>query len=148
MSDGKVIFEQHPTENVKRATFVVYKDGTCKLEMIDFITKHKRLNDIKFAIGGYNIMPEIPLAQSIKNERYNINEIGYKTWRTVIAYKNGKVLLIIIPNQTSEQNKSLLEKLGCDFAVGLDGGGSTCGRFNSATIRTTTRVIHNIIRWR
>lgn len=149
MSDGKVVFEQHPTENVKRATFVVYKDGTCKLEMIDFITKHKRLNDIKLAIGGYNIMPRgISLSQSVKNERYDINGIGYKTWRTIIAYKDGKVLLILIPNQTAEQNKKLLENLGCEFAVALDGGGSTCGRMNGTTIRTTTRVIHNIIRWR
>lgn len=149
VSNGKILTEQLPHDNVKRGTFIIYKDGTVSVEMIDFISKHSRLKDIKLAIGGFNILPGISLREQLKKEWFNYNTVGYRTWRSMIGYSKvkNKVLIVIAPNKDAEEGSKLLKSLGCNIGIGLDSGGSTCGRFNNKTIRTTTRVIHNIIRW-
>lgn len=148
--DGKVLAEHLLHDNVKRGTFIVWKDGRVSVEMIDFITKSPNLKDIKFAIGGFNILPtNKTIREQLKLEWFDFNVVGYKTWRTMIGYskKANKVLIVIAPDTDAEQGQALMKKLGCDIGIGLDSGGSTCGRFNEETIRTTPRTIHNIIRW-
>lgn len=149
VKDGKVIAEHAPHDNVKRGTLVIYKNGTVSMEMIDFISKHKKLADIKCAIGGFNIMPGITMREQFKKEWFDYATVGYRTWRSMLGYSKAKnkILVVIAPNIDAQQGSVLMKKLGCDLAVGLDGGGSTCGRFSGVRIRSTTRVIHNIVRW-
>lgn len=149
VSNGKVLAEHLPHDNVKRGTFVVWKNGKVTTEMIDFISKYPKLKDVKFAIGGFDIMPNIPIREQFKKEWFNYNTVGYRTWRSMIGYSKlkNKALIVISPNIDAEQGQALMKKLGCDCAIGLDSGLSTSGRFNGNTIRTTTRKVHNIIRW-
>lgn len=150
VSDGKVLAEQLSHDNVKRGTFVVSKDGSVSVEMIDFISKYPRLKDIKFAIGGFNILPTSKtMRDQLKSEWFDFNVVGYRTWRSMLGYSKNKnkALIVISPNTDAEQGQKLMKDLGCDIGIGLDSGGSTCGRFNGSLIRSTTRVIHNIIRW-
>lgn len=150
VSNGKILSEHLPHDNVKRGTFIVWKDGNVSVEMIDFISKYPKLKDIKFAIGGFNIMPQgKTIRQQIKDEWFDYNGIGYRTWRSMMGYdkSKNKVLIVMSPNTDAEQGQALLKKLGCDIGIGLDSGGSTSGRFCNSLIRVTTRVIHDIIRW-
>lgn len=150
VNDGKVIAEQLQHDNVKRGTLVVYKDGRVTVEMIDFISKHKELQSIKCSIGGFNILPDISIREQFKKEWFNYETVGYRTWRSMIGYNKSKnkLLIVIAPYADAQEGSNLLKQLGCDIGIGLDSGGSTCGRFEGKTIRTTTRKIHNIIRWR
>lgn len=150
VSNGKILAEHLSHDNVKRGTLVIYKNGTTKVEMIDFVSKHPNVKNIKFAIGGFNILPiGKTIRQQMKEEWFDYNAVGYKTWRSMIGYskKVNKVLIVIAPNIDAEQGQALMKKVGCDIAVGLDSGGSTAGRFNNNIIKATTRSLHNIIRW-
>lgn len=147
--NGGIIAEQGLHDDVKRGTLVIYKNGQVKMEMIDFISRHKALKDIKCAIGGFNLLSGEPMWEQFKKERFDYNSVGYRTWRSMLGYskEKNKILVVIAPNMDAQQGSNLMKKLGCDLAVGLDGGGSTCGRFNGDVVKTTSRVIHNIIRW-
>ena len=149
VQNGEIIAEQGLHDNVKRGHFVVYKNGTVGVEMFDFVSRHPRLKDMAFCVGGFNIMPDIPMREQFKLEWFDYNTVGYRTWRTMLGYNKttGKALVVMAPNLDAEEGRQLMKKLGCDCGIGLDGGGSTCGRMMGKVIRQTTRVIHNIIRW-
>lgn len=150
VKDGKVLAEQLSHDTVRRGTFIVWKDGMVSVEMIDFISKYHKLNDIKFAIGGYNIIPVgKTIREQLKSEWFDYNALGYRTWRSVLGYSESKnkVFVVIAQNADVEEGSKILKNLGCNIGIGLDSGGSTCGRFEGKLIRSTTRVIHNIIRW-
>lgn len=150
VSNGNILAEQLPHDTVERGTFVVYKDGIVKVEMIDFVSRFEKREDIKFAIGGFNIMPQNKtIKEQLKDEWFDYNSVGYKTWRSLLGYisSKNKVLIIISPNTNAEEGSQLLKMLRCDIGIGLDSGGSTSGRFEGVLIRNTSRVLHNIIRW-
>lgn len=150
VSNGKILAEHLPHDNVKRGTLVVYKDGTVAVEMIDFISKFPRLGEVKFAIGGFNIMPVgKTVQQELKDEWFEFKTVGYRTWRSMLGVNKStnKVLIVIAPNTDAVQGHALMKKLGCDIAISNDSGGSCSGRFNNKLIRNTSRVLHNIVRW-
>lgn len=144
VNDGIILAEQLPHDNVKRGTFIVFKNGIVAVEMIDFISKYPRLKDIKFAISGFNMFP-----LNLKAEWFNPKEVGYETWRTVLGYNPTikKAIIAVRPSSTAERGRDTLKNLGCIIGIGLDSGGSTNARFNGKTIRTTARRLHNNIRW-
>lgn len=54
------------------------------------------------------------------------SEISYKARRTVMALRNGTLLMIVVddPGLTFTALKSMLVEMRCDYAINLDGGGS------------------------
>ncbi len=108
------------------------------------IEKEEDISKIHFAISGFNMFP-----LDLKAEWFNPKEVGYQTWRTVLGYRksDNKVIIAVRPSSTAERGQQTLINLGCDIGIGLDSGGSTNARFNGKTIRTTSRVLQNIIRW-
>jgi len=148
--NGKLLGKQQIYKNgktwdyVKRGNFIVYKDGTVAVKMIMDIEKEEDISKIHFAISGFNMFP-----LDLKAEWFNPKEVGYQTWRTVLGYKksDNKVIIAVRPSSTAERGQQTLINLGCDIGIGLDSGGSTNARFNGKTIRTTSRVLQNIIRW-
>ncbi len=144
VSDGKILAEQLAHDDVKRGTLVVYKDGTTQVEMIDFISKHPKINDIKFAVSGFNLNP-----LDIKGEWFNPEEVGYSTQRVSMGYhvEKKKVIIAIRNHSDAERAVLTMKNLGCDHAICLDSGGSANARFNGKSIVTTDRKLYSIIRW-
>ena len=145
VQDGKFLANRLPHDNVARGTFIIYKDGSMEIARIKDIDRERTIGKIKFAISGCILLPSL----DFKAEWFNENEIGYKTWRTLLAIneKTNKVDVIVIKDMTAREDQQLLKKLGYTKVLMLDGGLSCNARFNGKTIRTTSRVIYSILRW-
>jgi hypothetical protein len=143
VNDGKILAKRLPHDDVKRAHFIVYKNGNVAVKMIKDIDLEEKLSNIKFAISGYNMFP-----LNIKAEWFNPNEVGRRTKRPMLIHntKTKETFLVVADNATAEEGRDICKNHG-DIGMFLDAGGSTCGRYNGVTFATTTRVIYGIIRW-
>jgi exopolysaccharide biosynthesis protein len=63
--------------------------------------------------------------------------------KTAIGYKNGKVYLMVIPNIGHGALLKLFQEMDLDLVITLDGGGSTCMKFNGKTVISSARVVNN-----
>jgi len=142
--DGKLLCKRLPHDDVKRAHFIVYRDGSVQVKMVKDIDKEENLSNIHYAISGFNMFPI-----NLKAEWWP-DSIGRRDWRTVIGYNptKKKIVIAVRPDSNAERGRQTLINLGCDRGIGLDSGYSTNARFNGKNIRITDRVLHNIIRWK
>lgn len=87
---------------VRRANFIVYKDGGVAVKMILDIEAEEDISNISFAISGFNYFP-----LDLKSEWFDPNEVGCKTWRTSIGYnpKKNKAILAIRDASTAQRGK-------------------------------------------
>ena len=69
-------------------------------------------------------------------------DIDYKARRSVLAYNNDKIFLVAVEGQGMgfAELQTALMKIGCTYAINLDGGGSTKILQNGKSI---TSVLHN-----
>lgn len=143
VNDGKLICRRLDHDNVKRAHYIVYRDGTVEVKKLIDIDKEEDLSKVQFAIAGFNMFP-IDL-----KEEWWPDDVGRKDWRTVLGYNpaSGHSVISVRSRSDAARGQLTLKNLGCDRGIGLDSGGSTNARFAGKAIRLTNRVIHNIIRW-
>lgn len=118
---GKVI-ANNPTHGKPVATLVVYGKDDVQLKYIDDITKEK---NVWFAISGYGIYPSI----TAETEGFvgKFSDVTRSTSRPIIGYrkKDNKIVIAVRENSSAERAKLTAKNLGLDFAISLDGGGST-----------------------
>lgn len=118
---GKVI-ANNPTHGKPVATLIVYGKDNVQLKYIDDITKEK---DVWFAVSGYGIYPEI----TAEKEGFvgKFSDVTRTTNRPIIGYrkKDNKIVIAVRENSNAERAKLTAKNLGLDFAISLDGGGST-----------------------
>ena len=118
---GKVI-SNNPTHEKPVATLIVYGKDNVQLKYIDDITKEK---DVWFAVSGYGICPEI----TAEKEGFvgKFSDVTRTTNRPIIGYrkKDNKIVIAVRENSNAERAKLTAKNLGLDFAISLDGGGST-----------------------
>lgn len=118
---GKVI-ANNPTHGKPVATLIVYGKDNVQLKYIDDITKEK---NVWFAVSGYGIYPEI----TAEKEGFvgKFSDVTRTTNRPIIGYrkKDNKIVIAVRENSNAERAKLTAKNLGLDFAISLDGGGST-----------------------
>lgn len=123
---GKMI-ANNPTHGKPVATLIVYGKDNVQLKYIDDITKEK---DVWFAVSGYGIYPEI----TAKKEGFTgkFSDVTRATSRPIIGYrkKDNKIVIAVRENSDAERAKQTAKNLGLDFAISLDGGGSTTLKIN------------------
>lgn len=126
VNGGKVICN-NPTHGKPVATLVVYSKDNVQLKYIDDITKEK---DVWFAVSGYGIYPQI----TAEKEGFvgKFSDVTRTTNRPIIGYrkKDNKIVIAVRENSNSERAKQTAKNLGLDFAISLDGGGSTTLKVN------------------
>jgi exopolysaccharide biosynthesis protein len=144
VSEGKVLSKRLPHDNVKRGTFIVYRDGSVAVKMIMDLDKEEDMSKVWFAAQTYNMFP-----LNLKAEWYDKNQVGYSTWRPVLGYNSTtkKVIIAVRPYSTVERIQQTLKNLGCTIGVGLDGGGSTNFVVDGKAKTLTDRVLTNILYW-
>lgn len=144
VNEGKLVCKRLDHDNVKRAHFIVYNDGSVAVKMIMDIDKEEDLSKIHFAIEGFNMFPI-----NLKAEWWP-DDVGRGDWRTVLGYNptTKKAIIAVRPWSDAKRGQATLKNLDCDRGIGLDSGTSTNARFAGKTIRLTDRVLHNIIRWK
>ena len=118
---GKVT-ANNPTHGKPVATLIVYGKDNVQLKYIDDITKEK---DVWFAISGYGIYPEITAGKEGFVGKFS--DVTRSTSRPIIGYrkKDNKIVIAVRENSNAERAKLTAKNLGLDFAISLDGGGST-----------------------
>jgi len=78
------------------------------------------------------------------------NEINYKARRTILGYNSENVYILLVenPGKTLNECQDIMLDAGCDYAINLDGGGSTkCLDANgdSITRDLTNRPVDNVL---
>ena len=149
INDGKLLNKQWVVnpytgklhDNVKRGNLIVYQDGSVAIKMIMDMEKEEDISKIKFAVTGFNLDP-----LNLSAEWWPA-DVARTTWRSMLGYDGKKIKAVIMANCSAERGNKVLDKLGCNLRLGLDSGGSTCGRFAGVTIHTTARRIYGIIRF-
>lgn len=149
--DGKVISNSATNPNwinvanKSLTTLVVYTDGQVEMLVTNDISK---VPNVKYAISGIPILRKgysVPL-KDVKAEGYNGSEL-YNTWHTFLGIRDGKIVLVGA-KCTHAQMPFLMEVLGLNDAIKLDGGGSFIMHSMDFTTNTAeNRRIHNIITW-
>lgn len=149
--DGKVITEARTqpdwlsTARKKLTTLVIYTDNKAEFVCIDDM---HAVADVKYAIsgvpiirGGYKVTLE-----DIKKEGYDGSEL-YDTWHGFIGIRNNR-LVYVAAKLSFDLMVYLLEVLGVENAIKLDGGGSFILRNGAFKLETSeNRKINNILTW-
>ena len=144
MSTREPVFNYVDEGNVK-ASSTKYKWGMGVIGNNQLI--YGELNSRKWRdfVSGYpNLLDD---SQAIKITF--ANEINYKARRTLLGYDNERVMVVCVdsPGMNLVEAQAYMKKLGCRFAINLDGGGST-GMLINGEKKTSTaynRAVDNVV---
>ena len=122
-------------------TLIIHNDNSLEMKRVIDISKE---SNVKYAISG------IPILKNgysvINDEGYSGNEM-YDTWHIFLGIREDK--LVLVGSKCSiGQMPFLMEVLGINDSIKLDGGGSFIMHSGDLTVSTSeNRRIHNIITW-
>lgn len=121
MSDGSTVFN-YTDEGIIISSNSSYKEGfgTINGELKYGVIGQEKFEDF---ISGYPVLIKAGAAVPITIA----SEINYKARRTVLAYNKENIFIVAIesPGMNFSQMQSFLRTLKVDYAINLDGGGST-----------------------
>lgn len=120
----------------------IYFDG--KNVGVKRVSLASELGSVEWAIGGLGMVT--PYGYSPTSEGFNgaYADVLRQTNKTAIAYKDGYIYLIVVPNISHGALLTLLKGYGFEIVVSTDGGGSTCKRSKGKTIlKSDGRTINN-----
>jgi len=126
---GQVV-SNYMTHGKPVATLIVHSADNVEMKYVSDITKE---NDVWFAVSDYGIYPEITNAKEgftkvIENgKEKDYSDVTRITDRPIIGYrkKDNKIVIAVRPNTNAVRAQQTAKNLGLDFAISLDGGGST-----------------------
>ena len=149
--DGKVITDARTqpewlsTARKKLTTLVIHNDNSTEFVCTDDMSA---VADVKYAISGAPIIRggyKVPL-EDIKKEGYDGGEL-YDTWHGFVGIRNNR-LVYVAAKLRFDLMVYLLEVLGVEDAIKLDGGGSFILRNGAFKVETSeNRRINNILIW-
>lgn len=116
------------------------EDGTVGVKKVKYTSQ---LPKCKWAIGGCGMIT--PTGYDPETEGFTgiYSDILRKANKTVIGYKDGYVYLIVGKTIAHSELLKLLKKMGLEYAISIDGGSSSCMKYNGKLLLSTTRVINN-----
>lgn len=116
------IIANNPTHGKSVATLIVYGKNDVQMKYIDDITKEK---NVWFAISGFGIYPDITATKEGFTGEFS--DVTRQTDRPIIGYrkKDNKIVIAVRSDSSATRAKQTAQNLGLDFAISLDGGGST-----------------------
>jgi exopolysaccharide biosynthesis protein len=118
---GEVI-ANNVTHGKPVATLIVYGPNNVQMKYIDDITKEK---NVWFAISGFGVYPTITATK--EGFVGTFSDVLRSANRPIIGYrkKDNKIVIAVRSSSTAERAQQTAKNLGLDFAISLDGGGST-----------------------
>lgn len=118
---GQIICN-NPTHEKPVATLIVHSANDVEMKYVSDITQEK---DVWFAVSGFGIYPSITATQEGFVSEFT--DVLKSCNRPIIGYrkKDNKIVIAVRPRTTAERAKQTAKNLGLDFAISLDGGGST-----------------------
>lgn len=123
---GKVICN-NPTHGKPVATLIVHSADNVEMKYVSDITQEK---DVWFAVSGFSIYPMITNAEEGFTGKFA--DVIRSCNRPIIGYrkKDNKIVIAVRPYSTVQRANKTAKNLGLDFAISLDGGGSTTLKVN------------------
>lgn len=123
---GKVICN-NPTHGKPVATLIIHGANDVEMKYVTDITKEK---NVWFAVSGYGILPNITAAAEGFSGKFS--DVLRSTNRPIIGYrkKDNKIVIAVRAGSSAERAQQTAKNLGLDFAISLDGGGSTTLKIN------------------
>lgn len=126
-------------------TLIIHDYNFPEMKQVSDISKE---TGVKFAVSGIPILKggyAVPMS-NVKGEGYDGSEL-YNTWHTFLGIRDSKIILVGA-KCTQAQMPYLMEVLGLNDSIKLDGGGSWIIHSMDLTKKTTkNRRIHNVITW-
>ena len=144
MSDGSTVF------NLKDEDKIVSNNQQYRwgIGIVDGELKFGCLDQINFKdfISAYPSLVEAGEAIKITFAK----EIDYKARRTILGYNDKNIFIVAVdmPGMTFSEMQKFMIKLGCTFAINLDGGGSTkiLGKDGKSITSTLyNRAVDNVV---
>lgn len=121
MTDGSTAFN-YTDEGIIISSNSLYKEGfgTVNGELKYGVIGQEKFEDF---VSGYPVLIKAGAAVPITIA----SEINYKARRTILAYNKENIFIVAIesPGMNFSQMQSFLRTLKVDYAINLDGGGST-----------------------
>lgn len=127
MVNGGEVIANNPTHGKPVATLIVHSKDNVEMKYVSDITKEK---DVWFAVSGYGIYPEITATK--EGFAGQFADVLRSTNRPIIGYrkKDNKIVIAVRTLSTAQRAQQTAKNLGLDFAISLDGGGSTTLKVN------------------
>lgn len=127
MVNAGQIISNNITHGEPVATLIVYDKNDVQLKYIDDITKEK---NVWFAVSGYGVYPNVTAEKEGFINKFI--DVLRSTDRPIIGYrkKDNKIVIAVRPLSTAQRAHQTAKNLGLDFAISLDGGGSTTLKVN------------------
>lgn len=121
------VYSNYITHDKPVATLIIYKNEKVEMKYISDITKEK---DVKLAISGYGVYPNITATQEGFTGAYA--DVLRSTNRPIIGYrkKDNKIVIAVRSLSSAQRANKTAKNLGLDFAISLDAGGSTTLKVN------------------
>lgn len=121
VNDGKIL-SNYATHQKPVATLLYYGGNDVRLKYITDITQEQ---GVKFAVSGYGVYPEITASKEGFTGAFS--DVLRTTNRPIIGYRksDNKIVIAVRANSDATRANLTAKNLGLDFAISLDGGGST-----------------------
>lgn len=125
---GKVLCN-NATHGKPVAALIIHSKDDVEMKYVTDITKEK---DVWFAVSGYGIYPNITAEKEGFTGKFG--DVTRMTSRPIIGYrkKDNKIVIAVRSNSSAERANQTAKNLGLDFAISLDGGGSTTLKVNGS----------------
>ena len=122
MVNGGKVMANNPTHGKPVATLIVHDKDSVEMKYVSDITKEK---DVWFAVSGFSVYPEITATKEGFVDKFT--DVLRSTNRPIIGYrkKDNKIVIAVRSLSTAQRAQQTAKNLGLDFAISLDGGGST-----------------------
>lgn len=115
------VMSNYMTHQKPVATIIVHSWNNVEMKYVSDIKKEK---DVWFAYSGYGIYPKITASEEGFTGAYS--DVLRTTKRPILGYRKKDNKMVIAVGTMSAQNAhDLCADLNLDFAISLDGGGST-----------------------
>lgn len=127
MVNGGKVLCNNPTHGKPVSTIIVHGENDVEFKKVADITKE---NNVWFAVSGYGIYPYITAVQEGFTGKFS--DVTRATNRPIIGYRkwDNKIVIAVRANSNAQRAHETAKNLGLDFAISLDGGGSTTLKVN------------------
>ncbi len=145
VDDGKVL-SNVATHGTAMGTLLLYDDGRSLIMPVDDVVVQNQCNDLRMAVSGMSILPYQQMDEGFVGTYADVARTAARSMIGLISDKN--LAVIVCHKAISAQNGGrLMRQLGCDAAITLDGGGSTCMRVGGVDYITSARRINSVVWW-
>lgn len=116
------VLSNYQTHQKPVATLIIHSADNVEMKYVSDITKEK---DVWFAISGFGVYPEITAEKEGFAGKFA--DVLRSTERPIIGYRkaDNKIVIAVRSGSSAERARQTAKNLGLDFAISLDGGGST-----------------------